>query len=160
MAVDFFLKIDGIDGESQDDKHKNEIDVLSWSWGMNQTGTSVHGGGAGAGKVSLQDMTFQKRVDKGSPKIMLACCNGDHIKNAVLTARKAGREQQEYYKVKLTDVIVSSYQTGGASGDEIPIEDISFNFAKYEVEYKEQKEDGTLGGSVKSHYDIKTNTGG
>lgn len=160
MAVDFFLKIDGVDGESQDDKHKNEIEILSWSWGMSQAGTSGYGGGGGAGRVSVQDLNFVKRTDKASPKLMLACCNGQHIKSALLTARKAGKEQQEYLKLKLTDVLVSSYQTGGSGADEIPTEQIAFNFAKHEVEYREQKPDGTLGGTVKSHWDQKKNVGG
>jgi type VI secretion system secreted protein Hcp len=91
---------------------------------------------------------------------MLSCCSGEHIRSAMLTARKAGKEQQEYYKLKLTDVLVSSYQTGGSGADAIPVETISFNFAKYEVEYREQKQDGTLGGTVKSHWDQKQNKGG
>ncbi|MCC6859254.1 MAG: type VI secretion system tube protein Hcp [Bryobacterales bacterium] len=160
MAVDFFLKIDGIDGESQDAKHKNEIELLSWSWGLSQSGTSGYGGGAGAGRVSIQDLNFVKRTDKASPKLMLACCSGEHIKNALLTARKAGKEQQEYYKLKLTDVLVSSYQTGGSGAEEIPTETIAFNFSKYEIEYHEQKPDGTLGGAIKSHWDQKKNVGG
>ncbi len=157
MAVDYFLKFDGIEGESQDEKHKNEIEILSWSWGMTQTGTSGYGGGAGAGRVNVQDVTFSKRVDKASPKLMEKCATGEHIKNAILVARKAGKEQQEYLKLKFTDVIVSSFSTGGSGGDEIPLEQISLNFAKYEVEYREQKPDGTLGGTIKSGYDIKAN---
>lgn len=160
MAIDFFLKIDGIDGESQDSKHKNEIELLSWSWGASQSGTSGYGGGAGAGRVSLQDLSFTKRTDKASPKLFLACCTGEHIKNALLTARKAGKEQQEYYKLKMTDVLVSNYQTGGSGSDEIPMESISFNCAKVEIEYREQKPDGTLGGTVKAHWDQKKNVGG
>lgn len=157
MAVDYFLKFDGIEGESQDDKHKNEIEILSWSWGLVQTGTSGYGGGAGAGKVNVQDINFSKRVDKASPKLMEKCATGEHIKSAFLVARKAGKEQQEYLKLKFTDVLVSSYNTGGSGGDEIPIEQISMNFSKYEVEYREQKSDGTLGGAIKHGYDLKAN---
>jgi type VI secretion system secreted protein Hcp len=157
MAVaDFFLKIEGIDGESQDSKHKNEIDLESWSFGENQTGASHAGGGGGAGKVHMQDFHFVMRVNKASPKLFLACATGEHIKKAILTCRKAGKEQQEYLKWNFTDLLISSYQTGGSShGDALPVDQISFNFSKVEVEYKEQKPDGTLGGLVKAGYDVK-----
>jgi type VI secretion system secreted protein Hcp len=159
MAVcDFFLKLDGIPGESQDHKHKEEIELESWSWGETQTGTGHSGGGHGAGKVSAQDFHFTMKASKASPKLMLACANGEHIKKAILCARKAGKEQQEYYIWKFTDVLVSSYQTGGSNhSDVLPIDQVSLNFAKLEVEYKEQKQDGTLGGSTSAGYDYKLN---
>ena len=155
--VDYFLKIDGIQGEATDSKHKNEIDVLSWSWGETNSGDAAQRGGMGAGKVQMQDFHFVMRVNKASPKLFLACANGDHIKKAVLYCRKAGKEQQEYLTVTFTDMIVSSYQTGGSSGDVIPTDQLSLNFAKIEYEYKEQKPDGTLGGAVKAGYDLKLN---
>jgi type VI secretion system secreted protein Hcp len=161
MASDFFLKIDGIPGESADSKHKGEIDVLSYSFGATQTGSFAYGGGGGAGKVQFQDFHFTMKMSKATPKLFLACANGEHIKSALLTARKAGKEQQEFYIVKFTDILVSSYQTGGAGGgDEVPTESISFNFTKMEMEYKEQKGDGTLAGGIKAHYDAKINKGG
>lgn len=154
--VDYFLKMDGIDGESQDHKHKGEIDVQSFSWGETQTGTHAAGGGGGAGKVSMQDFHFVMNVNKSSPKLMLACANGEHIKKAVLTCRKAGKDQQEFYKITLSDVLVSSFQTGGnGHSDIVPTDQISLNYAKIEWEYKEQKSDGTLGGSVKAGFDLK-----
>jgi type VI secretion system secreted protein Hcp len=156
--VDFFLKIDGIDGESTDAKHKNEIDIQSWGFGATQSGTMHSGGGGGAGKVSVQDIHFTKNVDKASPKLFLSCANGEHIKKAVFVARKAGKEQQEYMKITLSDLLVSSHQMGGSSGDRIvPVDQFSLNFAKIEIEYKEQKEDGSLGGIVKTGYDLKQN---
>lgn len=157
-AVDYFLKIDGIEGESQDSKHKNEIDVASWSWGATQSGTMSAGGGGGAGKVSMQDFHFVMSVNKATPKLILACAGGDHIKKAVLTCRKAGSDQQEYLVYTFSDFIVSSYQTGGSGGDGvIPTEQISLNYAKMEVQYKEQKPDGTLGGVIKTGWDLKAN---
>src|SRR5215468_10033276 len=142
-AVDYFLKLDGIEGESHDSKHKGEIDLESWSWGESQTGTHSSGGGGGAGKVALQDFHFVMKVNKASPKLMLACADGEHIKKAVLTCRKAGKEQQEFLKITMSDLLVSSYQTGGsAKGDLVPLEQISLNYAKIEFEYKEQKPDG------------------
>jgi type VI secretion system secreted protein Hcp len=156
--VDYYLKIDGIEGESTDSKHKSEIDVESWSWGENQTGTHSTGGGGGAGKVAMQDFHFVKKYDKASPKLMLACASGEHIPKAVLTCRKAGGEQEEYLKVTLSDLLVSSYQTGGASGgDIIPTDQVSLNFSKVEFEYKEQTAKGTLGGTVKAGWNVKEN---
>jgi type VI secretion system secreted protein Hcp len=157
-AVDYFLKLEGVEGESTDHKHKNEIDLESWSWGETQSGTHSGGGGGGAGKVSMQDFHFVMRVNKASPKLMLACANGQHIKEGILICRKAGKEQQEFLKVKFTDLLVSSYQTSGSAGSDIvPHDSISLNFAKIEFEYKEQKADGTLGGAVKAGYDLKAN---
>lgn len=157
-TVDYFLKIDGIDGESTDSKHKNEIDVLSWSWGETQSGTMAGGGGGGAGKVAMQDFHFVMKVNKASPKLLQACACGEHIKKAVLICRKAGKDQQEYLKITLSDLIVSSYQTGGSSGSDIvPTDQISLNYSKIEFEYKEQKADGTLGGAVKGGWNLKEN---
>src|SRR5690348_15275823 len=155
-VVDYFLKLDGIDGEATDHKHGKEIEVESWSWGEVQSGTSAHGSGGGAGKVSMQDFHFTMHVNKASPKLMLACATGEHIKKAVLTCRKAGKEQHEFYKITLSDLLVSSFQTGGSGqADIVPVDQVSLNFAKIEWEYKEQKPDGSLGGSVKAGYDVK-----
>jgi type VI secretion system secreted protein Hcp len=104
----------------------------------------------------MQDFHFVMSVNKASPKLMLACSNGEHIKSAILTCRKAGKDQQEYLKVTMSDLLVSSYQTGGSqNGSLLPMDQISLNFAKIEVEYKTQKADGSLGGSVKAGYDLK-----
>ena len=157
MAVDYFLKIDGIDGESKDSKHAGSIDVMSWSWGETQSGSHAFGAGGGAGKVNMQDFSFAMPVNKATPKLVLACATGEHIKKAVLTARKAGKEQQEYLKITMSDLLVSSYQTGGAGGQDIPMDSISLNFAKIEIEYKEQKADGSLAGATKVGYDLKLN---
>jgi type VI secretion system secreted protein Hcp len=154
--VDYFLKIEGVPGESQDSKHKGEIEIESWSWGATQTGTATHGGGMGAGKVAMQDFHFVMKVNKASPLLMRACASGEHIKSAILVCRKAGKDQQEYLKVSFSDLLVSSYQTGGTnSADVVPLDQIALNFTKVEFEYKEQKPDGTLGGAVKAHYDMK-----
>ncbi len=157
-AVDYYLKITGIDGESKDSKHKGEIEIQSWSFGHTQQGTEAGGGGGGAGKVLAGDFHFTMKVSKASPKLFLACATGEHFKTAIVVARKAGKEQQEYYKWTFTDLLVTSFQTGGSGGaDIVPIEQISMNFAKAEVEYKEQNEDGSLGGSTKAGYHYKEN---
>jgi type VI secretion system secreted protein Hcp len=157
-STDFFLKIDGIEGESTDAKHKGEIDLESWNWGEAQSGSHATGGGGGAGKVSMHDFHAVTKIGKASPKLMLACATGDHIKQAVLTCRKAGKEQQEYCKITLTDLLVSSYQTGGhGNGGVVPTCQFSLNFARIEFEYREQKADGNLGPAVKTGYCLKTN---
>jgi len=156
--VDYFLKIDGVAGESVDSKHAGEIDLESYSWGQSQSGTAGHGGGMGAGKVVPQDFHFVKKVDKGSPTLFIGCATGQHFKSAILTARKSGGGQQEYFKVTMSDVLVSSYQVGGSSSsDVVPMEQVSLNFAKLEMSYKEQKPDGSLGGEVKQVYDFSKN---
>jgi type VI secretion system secreted protein Hcp len=132
------------------------IDLQSWSWGESQSGSHAAGGGGGAGKVAMQDFSFAMHVNKASPKLLLACATGEHIKKATLICRKAGKDQQEFLKITLSDCLVSSYQTGGhSSGDIVPVDQVSLNFAKIEFEYKEQKPDGSLGGAVKAGYDVK-----
>jgi type VI secretion system secreted protein Hcp len=157
-AVDYFLKIEGIPGESADAKHKSEIDIESWSWGENNSGNMAHGGGGGAGKVSMQDFNFVMRENKASPLLMLACAQGQHIKSAQLTCRKAGTDQQEFLTIKFTDLLVSSFQTGGsAHGDVVPVDQISLNFSRIEYEYKPQKADGTLDSPAKAGWNLKEN---
>jgi|SRR5215213_487295 len=156
MAVDYFLKIKGIEGESQDNKHPKEIQLESWSFGETQTGSFSYGGGGGAGKVQMQDFHFVMKSNKASPKLFQACATGEHIGEAILTARKAGTDQQDFVKWTFSDLLISSYQTGGQShSDDIPMDSISFNFAKVEVEYKEQDAKGQLGGPIKAGYDLK-----
>lgn len=158
--VDYFLKIDGIEGESADAKHSKEIDLLAWSWGESNSGSSAYGGGGGAGKVVMNDFNFQMHVNKASPKLLLACASGQHIPSALLTCRKAGKEQQEYMKIKFSDLLISSYQTGGSGGEVVPVDAITFNFSKIEYEYYPQTEKGTLGPKIPVSWDLKKNTGG
>jgi type VI secretion system secreted protein Hcp len=156
--VDYFLKIDGIPGESGDAKHKDEIQLLSYNFGESQAGTFADGGGGGAGKVQMQDFHFTMNVNKASPKLFLACATGQHIKSAVLCCRKAGKDQQDYLKVCFTDVLVSSYQTSGAGANGVPVESISLNFAAIDMDYKVQNADGSLGASTKAKYNLKEMT--
>ena len=157
-SVDYFLKLDGIDGESQDKKHKGEIDIQSYSMGVTQDGTFSSGGGGGAGKASFQDIHFTKVYDKSSPKLMEACASGKHIGKATFIARKAGGEQEEYLKIEFGDVLISSYQSGGSSGsDVLPTDQFSMNYGKISKEYKEQTAKGSLGGSVKAGWNLKEN---
>jgi len=158
-AVDHFLKIAEIPGESADSKHKGEIDLDSWSWGATNSGSHAYGGGGGAGKVAMQDFNFTMKTNKASPKFFLHCATGTHIKEALLTCRKAGKEQQEYLKIKLNDVIVSNHQMGGSAGDVVPVDQVSINFAKIEISYCAQKADGSLEAPVVHNYSNKENKG-
>jgi type VI secretion system secreted protein Hcp len=156
MAVDMFLKLDGIKGESKDHKHKDEIHIESFSWGMSQTGAHGTGGGGGAGKVAVHDISITKFLDKASPALMLHCCNGKHIKDGLITVRKAGEKPVEYLKIKLTDLLVSSVQEAGHGGDLLS-ESLSLNFAKFHVEYQEQKPDGSGQPGGEMGWDVKAN---
>jgi type VI secretion system secreted protein Hcp len=156
-AFDYFLKIDGIDGESTDAMHKAEIDLESWSWGEAHAHSPGGGGGGGVGKVTMSDFNFTTRLGKASPKLFLACAEGNHIKAAWLTARRAAGKATDYFlKWTFSDLLVSSYQTGGASA-EAPVDQVSFSFAKIEVEYKEQRPNGSFGAGFKAGWDIKAN---
>jgi type VI secretion system secreted protein Hcp len=146
-ASDMFLKISGIKGESQDAKHKDAIDVLSWSWGT-ATGTGKVKRGAIAPQC-IQDLALTKFVDSATPQLIMLGVMGQTAKEATLSVRKAGGDQQEYLIIKMTDVLVSSYQTGGKAGNEQPLVDqVVLSFSAIEGEYKRQKPDGSLGDSV------------
>jgi len=153
-----FLKLDGIKGESQDGKHKEEIHIESFSWGLNQTGAFGAGGGGGARKVNVHDISVTKFVDKSSPDLMLACASGKHIPSGLITVRKAGEKPLEYLKIKLTDILISGVQFAGSGGGDQFSENLSLNFAKFHVEYQEQGADGAAkGGPVLMGWDIKGN---
>jgi type VI secretion system secreted protein Hcp len=156
--VDYFLKFDGIKGESADAKHKDEIDIEAWSWGETLAGGPAGGGGAGAGKVSMQDFHFVMRMNRASVSLMKACATGQHLKEATLSARKAGKGQQEFLVIKFNDVLISSYQSGGSEGgDTVPTDQVSLNFAKIDVDYRQQNADGSLEAGAHFKYDIKAN---
>lgn len=158
-AVDYFLKIDGIEGESSDAKHKGEIDVESWSWGETQASQGA-GGGGGAGKVVRQDFHFVVHTGKQSPKLMLACATGQHIKTGVLTCRKAGGDfQLEFLKFQLTDVLVSSYNVGATQvgGDPVPRDSFSLNFVKIAMTETSQSPTGAPGAAEAGGFDFQIN---
>ena len=157
MASDFLLEIDGIKGESKDSKHKDTIEVDSFSWGISNAGSHASNTGGGAGKASFQDIHFTASVGKGSANLALSCASGKHIKKAVLFVRKQGDKQQDYYTLTLEDLLVSSYQSGDAAGgSSIPTDQFSLNYAKIKYEYKPQKADGSLDAALTMSFDIKT----
>jgi len=157
MAVDMFIKIGDLKGESVDDKHKGEIDVLAWSWGMSQSGNTHVAAGGGAGKVNVQDLSFTKYLDKASPNLMQYCCNGKHFADALLTVRKAGENPLEYLKITLKDLIIAAVTTGGSGGEDRLTENVTLNFAKFNVEYQEQKPDGSGTPAGEMGWDVKAN---
>jgi type VI secretion system secreted protein Hcp len=155
-AVDFFLKLDSIDGESLDAKHKGEIELDSFSFGATQTGTFASGGGGGAGKVQFQELHFVATTSKASPKLLQACANGRHIIKGMIVARKAGGEQQEFLKITLQDVLISSYSL---NGDKIvgPVDSSGMAFAKIEYSFAPQDATGKLLPAVNVGWDLKAN---
>jgi len=158
MAVDMFFKIGDIKGESGDSKHKDEIDVLSWSWGMSNSGTTHTGSGGGAGKVNVQDVSFTKYIDASSNALLKACCEGKHYADATLTVRKAGGTPVEYVVIKLEEVLVTAVTTGGSGGEDRLTENVTLNFAKFMYKYQPQDKTGAkLGGTKDYGYDIKAN---
>ena len=156
MATDYFLKIDGIAGESQDAAYRDWINLESWAWGGKQTGKMSYGGGGGAGKAQFEDFHFEMRVNKSSPHLIQACSTGRHIKQAVLIARKAGGVQEPFLKVTMQEVLISGYDTGGVS-DEQNLERCALNFARVVMEYREQAANGKLDGPIRTGWDVKRN---
>ena len=157
MSQDMFLKIEGINGESQDAKHKGEIDVLSWSWGASQSATTHMGGGGGSGKVSFQDIHVTKYIDSSSHNLLKYTATGKHFKEAVLTVRKAGEKPLEYIKITMKDCLISSIQSGGSGGEDRLTESVSLNFAEFEYAYTPQKADGSGDSVLPLKFNIATN---
>lgn len=155
MAVEFFLQIAGIEGESQDAKHKGWLDVLSWSWGESHPEAPVPGGGGGSGKVNMGDFNFMTQTSKASPKLLLACAAGQHFKEAKLVGRKSGKDQQEYLTWTFSDILVSSFQVSASS--EVPTESASLSYSKVKLEYRPQKSDGSIDAPIVAGWDLKAN---
>jgi len=165
MAFDCFLKIDGIDGESTDDKHKDWIELLSFSHGISQpaTGSAARAGARTAERCLLEDFSIVKTLDKASPKLALNCCNGKHIDDVTLELCRAGGDKQKFMEYKLSDVIVSSVKPGGSAqgAEALPLEEVSFNYGKIEWTYTETDPvTGKPVGDVSAHWDLVTNKGG
>lgn len=156
-AVDIFLKLGDIRGESVDDKHKDEIDVLAWNWGMSQSGTIIGGGGGGTGKASIQDLSITKWTDRASPAIMLNLLRGSRIADATLVVRKAGEKPFEYLRIDLKDIIVTSISNGGSGGENRLTEHVTLNFAEFRFTYTPVKPDGTADAQVSVGWNILAN---
>jgi len=160
MASDIFAKIGDIKGESFDDKHKDEIEVLSFSWGVaNAANIGGGAGGGGGGRATFHDLSFTHTIDKASPKLLQACATGAHLKEATITHRKAGKGQQEYLIIKMNDIIITGVSLGDNSGG-AGSENVSLAFAKVDLEYRPQNPNGTLGPGIHFKFDIKANKDG
>ncbi len=158
MAMDMFIKIGDLTGESRDKTHAGKIDVLAWSWGVSNSGSAHMGGGAGAGKANVQDLSFTKYVDKASPSLLLSCMKGTHYATADLIVRKAGGTPLEYIKITLSEVLVTSVSTGGSGGEDRLTENVTLNFAKVKYVYQPQKADGSKdGGEIPITYNVAEN---
>jgi type VI secretion system secreted protein Hcp len=156
--ADFFLKIDGVDGESDDDTHKGEIQISSFSFGVSNSGSGGWGAGSGSSKSNVQDMHFTKLVDKSSPNLFQACCTGKHFDSAKVTVRKAGGDAPlEYLVYDLTEVFISSHNITGHDGGGIAQESGSLNFSKINVTYNPQSDTGGGEGANTKGYDIQAN---
>ena len=146
MAVDFFLKLTEIPGESTDAKHKDELIIESFSWGLFNPPED---------RASVQDFNFTHMIDKSSPVLMLSCATGKHIDEAVLTARKAGEKPLEFLIIKLEEVLVTSFQPGGSASDIMPSESFSLSFGQITFEYTQQRPDGSKGETVSRGFAVK-----
>lgn len=160
MAVDIFLKLDGIKGEAQDDKYKDEIDVLAWSWGASQSGTTHSGSGSGAGKVSIQDISISKYIDKSSATLFQHCATGKHISKGKLIVRKAGEKPLEYLTIELEDIMVTHVSMGGSGSEDRLTENITLNFGTYHLKYAVQTASGSKGAEVEHKWHIAKNLAG
>jgi type VI secretion system secreted protein Hcp len=158
MALDTFMKLGDLKGESQVKGFEDQIQVLAWSWGMSQSGTLHTGTGGGAGKVNVQDLSFTHYVDSASPNLIKACTTGQHFDGATLTMRKAGGTPLDYLVLKLTEVIVTAVSTGGSTGEDQITENITLNFAQFQYDYQPQDSKGAKkGGAISYKYDIAKN---
>ena len=160
MAFDAFLKLDGIPGESTDDKHKDWIELLSYSWGASQmaSATSSSSGGASTERADFQDFNIVKLLDKASPKLAVKCADGSHIKEVTIELCRAGGDKVKYMEYKMKECIVSSVSVGGAGGGEEPSESVTLNYGSIEWNYTQQKRaDGSGGGQVAGGWDLKGN---
>jgi type VI secretion system secreted protein Hcp len=155
MATQMFMKIDTVEGESQDARHEGWIEISSFSWGITNMGSGSRGKGSGSGTCDIQDFTITKEIDKSTSALMLKCANGTHFDEAKIVGYKAGGDDPvPYLNFKFKQVYISSYQTGGQGNGDLPFETISFNFAEVEEEYKLQTEKGATGAGSRFGWNV------
>jgi type VI secretion system secreted protein Hcp len=159
MALDMFIDMGPIKGESRDKANKDKIDSLAWSWGMSHSGTTHTGGGGGAGKASFQDLSFTKYIDSSTNALMNALAKGKHLEEVTLMVRKAGDGQQKYIGIKMEEVLVTSISTGGSGGEDRLTENVTLNFAKVSFAYTPQDSKGTVAGDKTFAWNIAENDG-
>ncbi|SIT38676.1 Protein hcp1 [Paraburkholderia piptadeniae] len=154
--ADIFIKINGIDGESQDASHINEIDVIGWRWKVSQQSTMMSGSGGGAGKATVSDLQFTHQLDRARPNLAKYCFTGKHIDQVKLTARKAGGTPFEYLKITMYDVVITEVEPVG--GGDACHEDVHLSFATMKHEYFVQNQLGGSGGAITATLYVKNNT--
>lgn len=157
MAVDMFLCLEGIKGETRDHKYKEEIEVLSWSWGVSNSGSAHSGGGIGTGKANFGDISVTKFFDKSTPTLMQLCATGKHIPKGKLIVRKAGEKPMDYVTLHMKDIMVASLSHGGSGHDDKLTENLGLNFAEFKIEYTVQNQDGSKGATSDFGYNIAEN---
>jgi type VI secretion system secreted protein Hcp len=155
MAIDTHIKFDGIQGESTHVDHKGEVEVLSWSWGVSRAGAVHGGGGSNVGKAQPADLHIMHNYDKASPLLAKKCAQGVHFPAVVLTTRKAGEGQKDFFKITMKEVFITSVAPSGGSGGDI-VESVSMSYGQIDFSYKPQNETGALGGEVKFGWNVKT----
>lgn len=157
MAVDLFLELEGVKGESKDSAHAEKIELMSWSFAASQQGSMGDGGGGGAGKAMFQDLNVQKYVDAASPALWQHLTAGKHFATGKMIQRKAGGEKLEYFIIELKKVLLSSISTGGGDGDDRLVESLSLNFEEFKISYTPQKDDGTGDAAIEFAWNIAEN---
>ena len=165
MAFDAFLKLTDLPGECTDDKHKDWIEILSYSHGVSQlsSGSVSSGGGRSAQRCDHSDFSIVKALDKASPKLALYCSDGTHIKEVKLELCRAGGDKETYMTYKMEDAIVTSVRPGGSSqgGETLPLEEVTFGYGKITWTYNEtDHKTGKKKGSVEAHWSLHDNKGG
>ena len=153
MATTTFMKFDGIDGEVATKDHKGEVEVLSWSWGLTAS-TSSGGGGGGVGKAVPKELRIVHRYDKASPLLAKAAASGQHLKTAVMTARKAGGRQKDFFKVTMKEVFITSVADGDDGSG--ATEEIAMSYGEIDFSYQPQDVKGNLGPAVTFDWNVKT----
>lgn len=159
MASDIFAKIGNIPGESFDARHKDEIEVISFTWGVTNAASAGSGGAQTTGKPLIRELLFVHAIDKATPKLLQACATGTRLPDATITHRRAGGQQQEFLFVRMSDVKVTSVMQGGSS-DQPAAETVTLAFAKVDLEYRSQKTDGSLDAGGHFTYDLTINREG
>lgn len=154
-TLDYFLKIDTIKGESSDSKHKDEIDVLEWSWGVSNAGGGGGGGGGGASRPVFSGFSWEQGFDRSFVPLFLGAADGTHFKSALLTVRRAGKEQQEFFRMTLSDIFITDLRShAGSTGIAVSA---AMSYGKIDMVYRPQNADGSLGSEVKGGWNIREN---
>ena len=160
LAVDMFLKIEGIEGEATTrGGHENWIEIESFGWGESRPSGGGRGQVRRMGSTSFTDVSVVKKVDAASPNLYLACASGKHFPSAVLEIRRAG-SPEAYFSIHMENVLVTSVSVSHSEGAEEPLEELSLNYGKIRWEYTSQDATGASTGKIERSWDLEANQGG